>query len=156
MQVSFRAVDFSVEIWTGTSDIEVASFKNAVSFLSMYYMVCFSPVWQMLGNDNISHPIGTAACPSILQHILALGLVEASRTVRCIETAELSCWTSGHDWLDLRQVYHCVCIISKSLLCRSGFDFTAARGNYCCFVSQHLRCLEITAAFDQTFRCDLF
>jgi len=57
MQVSVRAVYFSVEIWTGTSDVEVLSFKNSVSFLDMYYMVCSIPVWQMFGNENISQRV---------------------------------------------------------------------------------------------------
>jgi hypothetical protein len=134
--------------------MEVVSIKTSVSFLSMYYMLYTTRAWQMFGNENVSHPVGTAACPRIVQQILALGRVEGSRTVRCIEAAELSCWTSDHDWLDVRQVYHCVCVISRSLFWRSGFDFTAGRMNYCCVFSHPLRCPEISAAFDQTFYCD--
>ena len=155
VQVLFRTVDLSVEIWTGTSQMEVVSIETSVPFLSMYYMLYSTRVWQMFGNENISHPVGTAACPRIVQQILALGRVEGSRTVRCIETAELSCWTSGHDWLDVCQVYHWVCIISRSLLWRSGFDFTAGRMNYCCFFSHPLRCPAISAAFGQTLYCDI-
>jgi hypothetical protein len=112
--------------------------------------MCSTPVWQITGNEYIWHLVGTAACPSTAQQILALGRVEGSRTVRCMEAATLSYWTSGHDWLDLRQVYRCVCIISRSLLWRFGFDFTAGRMKYCCFFSQPLRCLGISVAFDRT------
>ena len=154
MQISFRTVEFSVEIWTGSSHIEVVSIKTSVSFFGMYCMVCSTALWQVLGKENVSHPVGTFACPSIVEQILALGRVEGSRRVRCIEAADLSSWTSGHDWLDVRQVCHCVCVISRSPLWRSDFDFMAGRMNYYWFCSQPLRCLGISAAFDQTFYCD--
>lgn len=128
--------------------------RCAVSHVVKCHTVCSAAVWQMLGNENISHPVGTAACPSIVQQILAPGRVEGSRTEWCVGAAEPSCWTSGHDWLELRQVHHCASIISRLLLWRSGFDFTAGRMNYCCFFSQPLRCLGISAAFNQTFYCD--